>query len=420
MSDPLTIRQTVSGDHLVLLLAGRLDAYWSAILAEQLERIIHDGQYEIQLDTEGITYISSAGIRVLLNYFKKLKEIQGSLAVIHPSDQMRSVLGMSGLNMLLAGHEVRPVPAGSPFSGEIVRDEVRINFETVNPGTYLKGIQVGSPSSLTTRQADTDLFQRIPFHRNLFGIGIGAFGDHPDEFPGRAGEFIGMGDAIACLPTDGRKKPDYLIRYGQLIPEVNLLYGLLFEGSFSHRIHFESQRSEGVPFSKLVDYFRESVPFDLAGLLMIAETTGLVGVSLSTSPLTGKLANPVFSFPEIREMMAYTTEPDYNRMLTLTTGIAAKDPAMALAPFLRPFSGESSLQGHFHSAVFSFHPLKKQLDDPHEVILTLIEQHQFETILHLIRDKRPHTGIGESSFRNGICWIGKIDAIEQYKSSVRL
>jgi hypothetical protein len=119
----------------------------------------------------------------------------------------------------------------------------------------------------------------------------------------------------------------------------------------------------------------------------------------------------LFAFPEIKEQVTFTTEPEYDGMLTLTTGISSMESNGAYTHFLRPLSTRNPRMGHFHSAVFSYHPLKKQWSDPQEVIKTLAEEHQFETILHLINDERPHIGIGESEFRSGTCWFGNIDRL---------
>ena len=101
MSEQLTIREEKTEDHLVLVLNGRLDAYWSGILGEKMEECLHEGFYDLLLDTQGVSYMSSAGIRILIQYFRKLREIQGSLLVVRPSDQVRSVIEMAGMKMLL-------------------------------------------------------------------------------------------------------------------------------------------------------------------------------------------------------------------------------------------------------------------------------------------------------------------------------
>jgi anti-anti-sigma factor len=412
MSEQLTISEEKTENHLVLVLNGRLDAYWSAILGEKMESCLHEGFYDLLLDTSGITYMSSAGIRILFQYFKKLREIQGSLQVVRPSEQVRSVLEMAGMKMLMKAKEGRKTESGPHPVSESCIDQVRYIMETIYPDESLKGMTVGSPTDLFDGMPDPASVRTIPFHSQQYGIGIGAFGDGQEELVHRMGEFIGLGDVIACLPTDERKKPDYLIRTGQMVPKVNLLYGLLFEGLFSHMIRFEvTDMNRKVRFSQLMDHLRQLVPFERAGMVMVAESSGLVGVSLAADPTDREQADPLFSFPAIKQQVTVTTEPEFSGMLALVTGVVSAAETDKTNRHLRPLAQSSPLLGHFHAAVFSYHPLKKHWKDPREVIKTLVEEHQFETILHLLNDQRSHLGIGESELRAGTCWVGEISTM---------
>ena len=412
MSEPLTIREEKKDDHLLLALSGRLDAYWSAILGEKLEACIHDGFYDLLLDTQGITYMSSAGIRILLHFFRKLKEIQGSLVLVSPSEQVRSVIEMAGLTMLMKRKETRKSGVLIPPAQETFIGQVRYVIETVHAAEYLKGMVIGSPEDLFAGRLNPATVRTIPFHSCRYGVGIGSFGNDQEGIFHRMGEFIGLGDVIACLPTDGKKNPDYLIRAGQMVPQVNLLYGLLFEGNFSHVIRFETtEMNRKIHFSHLMEHLHQLIPFERAGMVMVAESSGLVGVSITADPMKLDQAHALFSFPEIKQQVTVTTEPEFNGMLTLTTGIASAADTDKQSLHLRPLSLASHLMGHFHTAVFSYHPLKKHLKEPQEVIKMLVEEHQFETILHLLNDERSHLGIGESEFRAGTCWFGKMDTL---------
>ncbi|MBP6978117.1 MAG: STAS domain-containing protein [Bacteroidales bacterium] len=409
MSEPFSIRKENREGQLLIVLNGRLDAYWSTILSEEIDACIHEGFYSIALDSTGVTYISSAGIRVFVHHYKKLKEIQGSFMLASSSPQVKSVLDMAGLNMLLHGKEHRKKQEPSVQVQESCLGQVRYTVQQMGPEGELTGITIGSAGDLASSRIIPESVHTLPFHSGLYGVGIGAFGDDFGDYCHRMGEFIGLGDVIACLPTDGRKKPDYLSRVGRMIPQVNLLYGMLFEGEYSHRVHFEMMDlKDKLHFTDLIAQLYELVPFKRAGIVMVAETRGLVGVSLATDPLSGDPSAPLFSFPEIKQQVTVTTEPEFNGKLTLTTGIATRIREDTDNGFVRPLKTSSPFWGHFHTAVFSYHPLKKQWDKPQEVIQQLFGEHQFETILHLVNDERPHAGIGESEFLAGTLWIGEI------------
>jgi hypothetical protein len=75
-----------------------------------------------------------------------------------------------------------------------------------------------------------------------------------------------------------------------------------------------------------------------------------------------------------------------------------------LGPFVRPLSGASALQGHFHAAVVPYRPLPGGAVELTATVSHLFEPGRIETILHLLCDSRPILGAGESTFTRGVIW----------------
>lgn len=83
----------------LLKLDGRLDT----TTAPELEKAINDEGEELKnlvLDFNGIDYISSAGLRVLLTAQKKMN-IQGSMELINVSESVMDVFEMTGFADIL-------------------------------------------------------------------------------------------------------------------------------------------------------------------------------------------------------------------------------------------------------------------------------------------------------------------------------
>ena len=78
-----------------LALAGELDTHTSSQLDDHL-RSVGDGQ-ELMLDLSALTFISSAGLSVILNTQKRLQGSGGSLVVISPTPSVTRVIELSGL-----------------------------------------------------------------------------------------------------------------------------------------------------------------------------------------------------------------------------------------------------------------------------------------------------------------------------------
>ena len=148
---------------------------------------------------------------------------------------------------------------------------------------------------------------------------------------------------------------------------------------------------------------------DAAGIVAIAETSGLVGASLRQSPALTDGAD-FFGFPEVRTRLSFTAERVFARSLALIAGVAQRTGGPISATEVRPLDRDSGLDAHFHAAVFPFHAFKKGRLDVGESVRTLFETESLRGVLHLLNDDREIAGVGQSELTRGACWIGRIGA----------
>ncbi len=96
----LNINKTLNDDHseLTVTLEGRLDTITSTQLDEELEGSI-EGVKHIILDLKDLTYISSAGLRVLLKYQTAMKK--NGMIIKNVRKEINSVLNITGFNKFL-------------------------------------------------------------------------------------------------------------------------------------------------------------------------------------------------------------------------------------------------------------------------------------------------------------------------------
>ena len=99
------IRETATGDWLELRVKGRLDSYWADHFKTVLGDVLRDGACKVRLNLSGVTYLSSAGIAVLVWAHKQLASIRGKLVIAQPSELVKKVLEVTGLTTLLATEE---------------------------------------------------------------------------------------------------------------------------------------------------------------------------------------------------------------------------------------------------------------------------------------------------------------------------
>jgi hypothetical protein len=184
------------------------------------------------------------------------------------------------------------------------------------------------------------------------------------------------------------------------------LYSLGIEGNFQNEIIFSSEIETSIGLSNIIETIEELGKHKNFAFLMIAESNGLVGVSLKTSPVSGKFP---FSFPEVRNNIKFTTEPVLLRSLTVAFGIFSSNPDNHLKPFLRPIDRSGKMFAHVHAAVFPPTPLRKEEIDYTATINTLFNDTEIIDVIHLLNDNRDINGLGESTFKSGYCWTTEID-----------
>jgi hypothetical protein len=243
-----------------------------------------------------------------------------------------------------------------------------------------------------------------------FALGLGAFGESFSDCRSRFGEFLAVAGAAAYLPTDGSNVADFLVARASEAPEVKVLYGLACEGSFTHLARFDVASGEAVSLAKLTASCLEIADAEVAGVVIVAESSGLVGAALRRSPVMdgpdGRAS--LFAHPGIREWLTFTAEPAFSCALTLTVGVVARSRVERALPLLRPLGPSGSPAGHLHAAAFSFRPLKKGHLDLPETVATLFQAEKLLGILHLLHDNREMASPGQSQFIRGACWIGPI------------
>ena len=91
----MEISKNREGGKLTIALDGRLDT----ITAQQLEKELRtsiDGVTELTFDLENLTYITSAGLRVL-SVAQKVMNRQGHLSIIHSQPDVMEVFDMTGM-----------------------------------------------------------------------------------------------------------------------------------------------------------------------------------------------------------------------------------------------------------------------------------------------------------------------------------
>jgi anti-anti-sigma factor len=391
-----------------LLVSGRMDGYWSRHLEEALNEMMREGIHRVKVNLSQTTYISSAGIRVLVHAFKEFSAVGGAILVVEPSAPVQKVLDLAGLGQMLcipaAAGEVAaaPVPVSRYEEGECSFD-----LHECHAGAQLACRVTGRPERLASGALNRDDAMLLALPPDVFALGLGAFGDSYEACSDRFGEFLAVAGCAAGQPAEDTGHADYMVSSGDFLPPVMALYHLCCRGEFAKLLRFESSPSAGpIGLSKAVAACLAAAGSPAAGIVMVAESAGLLGASLKRSPTA---SGPLFRYPEIRQWLSFSPVRSHRRSVAIVAGVASQMPVPAsLAPLLRPIAADSCLLGHFHAAAFGYHPLRKGYVELEPLVRRLFETGGLQGVLHLLADDRPGMGAGESEFTRGACWIGPI------------
>lgn len=92
----MTIEKIRKGSMLTLKINGRIDT----VTAQQLEAVLQESLANVEdiiFDFEGVSYISSAGLRVILSVLHR----QNSMKIIHVNDVVMEVFEITGFMDIL-------------------------------------------------------------------------------------------------------------------------------------------------------------------------------------------------------------------------------------------------------------------------------------------------------------------------------
>jgi anti-anti-sigma factor len=404
------------GESLEIRVRGRLDNYWTEHLRSNLEEAIRRGAHGIRLNLADVTFLSSAGVGLLVTFHNQLKGIGGSFIVTSPSERVKQVLDLCRLSPILIPEKI---PVAAPVHAEEIRrfSHANVSFEVVDTRSAkpLQCRMIGDPSLLPGCRFRAGDCHTVRFPQASFGIGLGAFGEDFADAQTRFGEFLAVGGSAAYLPTDGTNVADFVISSGELVPELKVLYGLRCQGEFGCLMRFETSAAESpISLSELARTALEVSGAPVIGMTMVAESAGLLGAALRRSPAGVTLGTDApFRYPEVRSWLSFSTERLFARSLALVAGVAASKDETPLAALLRPLENQSVPLGHFHAAAFSYRPLKKGRLDLDATVTSLFETETLQGVLHLLTDHRETAGAQQSEFVRGACWIGALSEIRQ-------
>ena len=95
------------GGTVFVLVDQRLDSSNAGTFSEELESVTEAASRAVVIDMQSLDYISSAGLRAIMQAVRRMQQQGGSLALCSLSSEVRAVFETSGFDQLIAIHPSR-------------------------------------------------------------------------------------------------------------------------------------------------------------------------------------------------------------------------------------------------------------------------------------------------------------------------
>lgn len=104
------------GDVAVLLPAGFINAHTVREFEEALEGLVRDGNYNILINCNELSYISSAGLGAIMGLIETVREHQGDILLSNLQDNVFAIFDTLGFTQLyrVFGNEDQALAAAAP------------------------------------------------------------------------------------------------------------------------------------------------------------------------------------------------------------------------------------------------------------------------------------------------------------------
>ncbi len=90
-----------SADHALVVLVGELDASSAGLLYQEFAALNREGVTQVALDLEGLGFLDSTGLSVIIAEHKRATSLGGALVIYSPQQQVMKLFEMTGLLQLL-------------------------------------------------------------------------------------------------------------------------------------------------------------------------------------------------------------------------------------------------------------------------------------------------------------------------------
>jgi anti-sigma B factor antagonist len=105
MAENLLLDTNDIGAWTVVEVKGEIDLYTAPKLKEHVNHLAEGGKTRMAVNLEGVEFLDSTALGVLISGLKRCREAGGTLALVAPREPVRKVLSITGLDRVFPIHD---------------------------------------------------------------------------------------------------------------------------------------------------------------------------------------------------------------------------------------------------------------------------------------------------------------------------
>src|ERR1700756_1093477 len=98
----------------VIAVSGEIDVYTAPKLREKLISLVEDGSYQLIVDMEGVEFLDSTGLGVLVGGLKRVRAHDGWIDLVCTQGRILRIFRITGLNKVFSIHDWVPAAVTAP------------------------------------------------------------------------------------------------------------------------------------------------------------------------------------------------------------------------------------------------------------------------------------------------------------------
>lgn len=101
----LSVTTRQEGGRTIVEVGGEIDVYSAPALRDRLNGLVAEGHHDLVVDMQGVEFLDSTGLGVLVGGLKRVRTHNGSLHLVCSQERVLKVFRITGLTKVFAIHD---------------------------------------------------------------------------------------------------------------------------------------------------------------------------------------------------------------------------------------------------------------------------------------------------------------------------